>query len=106
TAKSDVIVAGVDIPFAASAHHVTRTILVRAEKRSAALHTLRRVIAGIIAGIRTQWIPCYDDTPELQPRVIVGPIPVAAPLPNVACHVVKSVTVRWKLRNRRGACEP
>ncbi len=40
---------------------------------------------------------------QLEPRVIVGPIPVAAPLPDVAGHVVKPVAVRRKLPDRRDA---
>src|SRR5260370_33155930 len=37
--------------------------------------------------------------------MVVGPIPVATPLPDVSCHIVKSVTVRWKLRDWREAGE-
>src|SRR5437773_10222639 len=33
-------------------------------------------------------------------RVVIRTIPVAAPLPDVAGHVVKAVTIRWKFRDR------
>ena len=103
TAKSDVIVAGVDVPFAASPHHVTGAILISAEERTSTLHPLELLIAWIVAGVRALWITCHDDTGEYKLRIVVGPIPVAAPLPNVACHIVKPVTVRWKLCDR---CDP
>src|SRR6202011_3028158 len=72
---------------------------------SAALPVLRLVIVGIVTRIRPRWIPRHEHTRKLKPRIIVESIPVAAPLPDVTRHVVKSVTVRWKLGNRREACE-
>src|SRR5262249_50582351 len=40
-----------------------------------------------------------------QLRVVIGPIPVAAPLPYVARDVIKVVRVRWELRDWCGARE-
>src|SRR5260370_21737901 len=34
-------------------------------------------------------------------RIIVGPVPIAAPFPNVAGHVVKTVAIGGKFRDRR-----
>src|SRR5450755_2117172 len=100
-AEADVITAGVNVPFAARSHHVTGAILIRAEERTAAMHPLGLVIAGIVAGGRTLRIAYYRTaTRQLEPRIIVRPIPVAAPLPHVARHVVKSVAVRRELCDR------
>ena len=51
-AKAEMIAAGVNVSFAARAHHVTGAILVGAKERAAALHPLGLVIAGIVAGGR------------------------------------------------------
>src|SRR6266446_2389094 len=40
-------------------------------------------------------------TPFGELRIIVWPVPIAAPFPNVAGHVVKAVTIGRKLRDRR-----
>ena len=40
-----------------------------------------------------------------QLRVVIRPIPIAAPLPDVARHVVKAVTIRWKFRDGRDTGE-
>src|SRR5437016_13509482 len=41
-----------------------------------------------------------------QRLVIIGAIPIAAPFPDVAGHVVKAVPVRWKRFHRRDASIP
>jgi hypothetical protein len=48
TTETEVIAAGVNVALAARAEHVARAILVRAEERTAALHALRLVVAGIV----------------------------------------------------------
>src|SRR5579859_3917333 len=40
-----------------------------------------------------------------QRREVVGPVPIAAPLPDVSSHVVKPVTVRRELRDGSDAGE-
>src|SRR6266404_2831771 len=42
-------------------------------------------------------------TPFGELRIIVWPVPIAAPFPNVAGHVVKAVTIGGKFRDR---CDP
>src|SRR5258708_23548026 len=47
-------------------------------------------------GIATNVFACGLD-------VAIDPIPVAAPLPDVASHVVQTVPIRWEGANRRSA---
>src|SRR5271166_5954435 len=59
-------------------------------------------LAGIESGIRPLWV-AGDASLTGKLRVIVRPIPVAGPLPDVACHVIKSIAVGGKLRHRSNA---
>ncbi len=88
------VAAGVHIALAACAHEVARAILVRAKKRAAALHALGQVVTQIIRFVRTLWIAHHAATRELELCIIIRAIPVAAPLPAIASHVVKPVAIR------------
>ena len=97
--EPQMVAAGPDFAFAARADHVTSTIQVRAEKRPASMYTpwfirLTRVKAGNRALRVTRHTPLYR-----QRRVSVGAVPIAAPLPHVAGHIVEAVTIRRILRD-------
>ena len=95
--------AGVDFAFAPRANHVARTILLCAEKRTATVDAfLLAGLVGIVRRVRALRI-ARDNARDSKPGVGVGAVPVARPLPCVAGHVVKAVTVGWKLRHRRDA---
>src|SRR5262245_552744 len=59
---------------------------------------------GIKRRVRSFRVADYAATAD-ELRVVVGPIPIAAPFPNVAADVVKSVGVRRELRDGRNAGE-
>src|SRR5664279_2850572 len=61
--------------------------------------SLRR-LGGIIRRVRPLRVARHAALRD-QRCVVVGAIPVAAPLPDVARHVVKAVTIRRKLRDWR-----
>src|SRR5439155_1263351 len=98
--------AGVDLAFAARADNVARAVLVVAKKRAAAMHALLLVrLSWIKWRIGTLRIVRY--APFVRQRlVIIGAIPIAAPFPDVARHVVKAVTVRRKRFDRCNAGMP
>src|SRR5438874_4009651 len=98
--------AGVHLAFAACAHDVARAVLVVAKKRAAAMHALLLVrLSWIKWRIGASRIVRY--APFVRQRlVIIGAIPIAAPFPHVAGHVVKAVTVRRKRFDRRNAGIP
>src|SRR4029077_12313295 len=91
--KTKMIGAGIDFSFAACAHYVTRTVLIVAKKRAAAVHALFLVRLG--------WVDWWTGAARILGRaarfgqclVIIRPVPIAAPFPNVAGHVVKAVTI-------------
>src|SRR5215468_7953255 len=61
-----------------------------------------RWLGGVIGRIRSLRVPCnVSGRSEL--RVVIGAIPVADPLPDIAGHVVKPILVRWELRDRGDA---
>src|SRR5215472_5891106 len=83
----------VDFPFAPSADDVARAVLVGTEVRTSPVHLLGLVwIVGIEGGIRTLRVACHSPR-RRQLLVVVRAIPVAGPLPYVACHVVQPVSV-------------
>src|SRR5436190_22890100 len=71
--------AGVDFAFAAHANDITRTVLVVAKERAAAVHALFLVRFG--------WIECWIGSARIrcdapgsdQCLVIIGPVPITAP---------------------------
>src|SRR5215510_16589568 len=61
-----------------------------------------RWLGGVIGRVRSLRVPCnVSGRSEL--RLVIGAIPVADPLPDIAGHVVKPILVRWKLRDRGDA---
>src|SRR5947208_16736395 len=93
----------VHFAFAACADNVARTILLIAKKRAAAMDALFLV--------RFSWIK-WQVWPLRVARnsafvgnrlIVIWPIPIAAPFPNVSGHVVKPIAVRWKRFHRRDA---
>src|SRR5882724_4682140 len=70
------------------------------------MHALLLVrLGGIERRIGTLWI-ARDSTFVGQGLVIIGTIPIAAPFPDIALHVVQTVAIRWKRFHRRNAGIP
>src|SRR5215469_3284791 len=92
-----------DLALASCSDDVAGTVLISAEKRSAALNFLRLIWFGRIKrGIGSLRIACRP-TGDRQLLVIVRAVPVSCPLPHVPSHVVKSVSIGWVLRHRCNA---
>src|SRR5271170_1326683 len=105
TAKAKMIRSGGDLALAARSYHVARAVLVGAEKRPATMHFL--LLAGfgrIERSVRTLRIARHI-TRLGQLVVVVGPIPIGSPLPDISGHVIKAVLIRRKLGDRRQAGE-
>src|SRR4030095_7816254 len=101
TGDAKVIGTGIDLSLAARADDVARTILVVAKKRAAALDPLFfRRLRWIERGVGPFGISRYA-AGFGQIRVVVRPVPIAAPLPDVARHVVEAISVRRKFRHGR-----
>src|SRR5688572_7733105 len=99
-AKPQVVGARAHVALAARADHIARAILVRAEKRPAAMHTLRHAgLTGIerLSGARGI---ARNRLFGRQLRIIVRPVPVADPLPDVAADIVEAIPVSGKLCDR------
>lgn len=105
TAEPEVIRAGAAFAFAARAHDITRAILIGAQERSAAMHFLGFVgFRWIIGSFRPMRVS--RDAPDgSELLVVVGPIPVAGPLPDVCCHVIQAIRIRGVLSDRGKARE-
>src|SRR5262245_26078520 len=87
---------GIDFAFAARADDVTRTILLVAKKRAAAMNTFLLVrLSRIKRRVRSSRI-ARDSSFVGQALVVIRPIPIAAPFPNVAGHIVKPIAIRRK----------
>src|SRR5215471_7708538 len=87
--------------FAASADDVAGTILLIAKKRSAAMDPLLLVrLSRIKWRIRPLRVTRYSAF-ICQRLVVIRAIPIAAPFPNVAGHVVQAVTI-WRKGFHRG----
>src|SRR5271157_5705238 len=86
----------IDLTFAARAHHVAGAILVGAKKRTAFLNALFLCrLGGIEWHFRA--LRVQRDVAILGKLFeIIGAIPVAAPLPDVASHVVEAVAIGGK----------
>src|SRR5271165_5136044 len=95
----------IDLAFATRTHHVTGTILVGAKKRTAFLNALFLCrLRGIEWHFRA--LRVSRDVAGLGKLFeIIGAIPVAAPLPDVASHVVEAVAIRRESAHGRNAGE-
>src|SRR5437764_5441625 len=93
--------ARVDFPFAAGTDDIAGTILLVAKERTAAMNAFLLVgLRGIVWRVRSLRI-VRNSTFVCEHLVIIRPIPIGAPFPNVAGHVVKAVTI-WRKRFHRG----
>src|SRR4051812_10957462 len=100
-AEPDVRRAAVGGALATSAGQVARAVEVAAQKRAPTLHALRHAgLLRVVAGIRSLGIAGGTG------RVIVRPIPVGAPLPDVTRHVDQPVPIRRERAHRGGGPEP
>src|SRR5262249_430965 len=97
------VTSGADLPLAAGADHVARAILVRAKERTAMMHPfflarLQRV-EGRVRPLRI----ARDGSRGSKLRIVIRPVPIAAPLPRVSGQIIEPVAVRRELRNGRQA---
>src|SRR5947207_8323992 len=95
--------ARVEFAFAACADNVPRTILLVAKKRAAPMDALFLVrLSRIKWRIRPLWI-ARDSAFVGERLVIIRAIPIAAPFPDVACHVVEPIAIRGSGLHTRAA---
>src|SRR5215510_449465 len=100
-AKTEIRRSAADFGFAAAANQIPRAVLISAQIRSAAHDPLGRTgFLRVVAVARTLRV-VRDRTRPGQHGVIIWPVPVGAPLPDVATHVVEPEPVWWKRRHRR-----
>src|SRR5262249_21011711 len=90
TAEPAIIIYAVDVPFPPSPHPIAGAIRIGAEEGPSPLYPLGLVIAGAVAGVRALRIPCDRNSGEFKLVIVIRPVPIAAPLPDVASHIVKS----------------
>src|ERR1700749_2562977 len=91
----------VHFAFAAGADDIARTILFIAEKRATTMDALLLVR---LRGIKRRIWPlrvARQSAFVCERLVIIRPIPVAAPFPNIASHIVKPVAISWERFHRR-----
>src|SRR5262245_61370999 len=101
--KAEVRGSAADFCFAAAADQIPRAVLIGAQIRSATNDTLRGSgLLRVVAAARTVRV-VRDRTRLRQRRVIIRPVPVGTPLPDVAAHVVEPEPVWWECRHRRCA---
>src|SRR3954471_4307702 len=94
--------AGTHFSLAACADDITGAVLIGTEERTAAVRPfLLGWFIRIERGGRALWI-ARDAALFSEPRVIIRPVPIAGPLPDVAGHVVQPIAVRRIPRDRRG----
>src|SRR5437588_3239567 len=90
-AEAEMICAGVDFAFAACPDDVTRVVLIVAKKRAATMHPFFLVRFGWIER-RSGSLRIARDAARVSERLgIIGPIPIAAPFPDLAGYVVERV---------------
>src|SRR6476620_2391260 len=90
----------VHFAFAARADDVPRTILLIAKKRPAPMDALLLVrLSRIKRRIRPLRI-ARDSAFVCERSIVIRPIPIAAPLPYIAGHVVKAVAILRKRFHR------
>src|SRR5215831_1924430 len=91
--------------FPASSDDVAGTVLVRTEKRATANHAFSfRGLVGVVRRVRAPGVP-RNSGHGRQLEVIIWAIPIAGPLPHVACHVVQAVWIRRVVRDGRDSME-
>src|SRR5579885_178596 len=79
---------------------VARAVSVATQERTPFLHSQRRVWLARIVGLgRTHWVHRHAVAGTL--TVEIHLVPVAAPLPNISCHVVEAIAVGRKGFDRR-----
>src|SRR4051812_21883621 len=94
-AKSQVVAACAGFTFASSAHHITCAILGCTEKRAPAMNMLFLFrLRGIKRSVRSWRI--VDNPSICQLLVIVGTVPIPAPLPNITSHVIEAIIIGGK----------
>src|SRR5215813_5302464 len=99
-AESGVGTAAVHRAFAAAADQKTRAVLIAAREGSALLHALRDArFLRIETTVRPFWV--FHDALRRELLEIIGPVPIRAPLPDVAGHVIKPEVIRRKRGDRR-----
>src|SRR5215471_9498619 len=99
-AKSGVGTAAVHRAFAAAADQIARAVLIAAQERAALLHTFRDAgFLRIEAAVRPFWVFHYALLREF--LEIIRAVPIRAPLPDVAGHVVKPEVIRRERVDRR-----
>src|SRR5262252_182243 len=93
--------AGADLAFTPRAHHIARTVLIRAQERASSHHSFGLTgLAGIKRGNRPSGVVCHAASCR-KLSVIIGTIPVTHPLPYVSSHVVEAIAVWWIDSHRR-----
>src|SRR5262245_23770226 len=101
-AKADMRHAGVGRAAVPGARAVAGTVAVVTEKGTAALHALGLERAtGVVGFVRPGGVD-DGDVPQPPAQVQLAVVPVAAPFPGVAGHVIKAVAVRRVGFHRRG----
>src|SRR5215831_15540513 len=86
TTKAEMLGTRTDLALTSGADHVTRTILIRAQERSASHNPLGLIgLVRIKRGSRPMWIVCHAASRN-KLSVVVRTIPVAYPLPDVSSH--------------------
>src|SRR6516225_12079140 len=100
--ETKMICAGADLTLAPRSRDVPRTVLVCTQIGSASMHLFPlgwlRGIQRSIGSLRVSG----DHAEGSKLLVVIWPVPVAGPLPNVSRHVVKSVRIRRIMRH--GGC--
>ena len=82
---------GAGLALAPRSYHVASAMLVSTQKRASLLYPFEYArLSGIERILRALRIACYAPLGG-KSLIIVGPIPVTAPLPDVAGHVVEAV---------------
>src|SRR5262249_19717498 len=101
-AKPEIRASAADFGFAAAADQIPRAVLIGAQIGSTAHDPLGRSgLLRVVAVARTLRV-VRERTRLRQHGAITGRLPVGAPLPNFATHVVEPDPVWWKCR--RGRC--
>ena len=95
-AKTQMVCARVWLALAACADHIAGAVLIGAEKRAAAVDALFN--AGFVRVVRiVRPMRILGDTARRRKLfVVIGPVPIAAPLPDIAGHVIQPIAVLWK----------
>src|SRR5215470_2080819 len=97
-AKPEIRRPAADFGLAAAADQIPRAVLIGTQVRSAAHDPLGRSgLLRVVAVARTLRV-VRERTRLRQHGVIIRPVPVGAPLPDVATHVVEPEPVWWKRR--------